>query len=65
MNKLNVQLKMLANKINTAAFHPINKHLSNFFYHNQMYYNYKLHENILKMLFKEIYGTELIMIPSL
>ena len=31
MNKLNVQLKMLAQKINTATLHPINKHLSNFF----------------------------------
>ena len=25
------QIKMFANKINTATLHPINKHLSNFF----------------------------------
>ena len=53
MNKLNVQLKMLANKINTATLHPINKHLSNCFFHNQMHYNYKLDENIFKMLIQK------------
>ena len=31
MDKLNVQLEMSANKINTATFQPINKKLSNFF----------------------------------
>ena len=31
MNKLNIWLKMLANKINTVPLHPVNKHLSNFF----------------------------------
>ena len=41
---------MLANKINTVPLHPVNKHLSNFFYCNQMHYNYKLDENILKTL---------------
>ena len=30
MNKLNERLKMLANKINTATLHIINKHLINF-----------------------------------
>ena len=30
MSKLNVWLKILTNKINTATLHPINKHLSNF-----------------------------------
>ena len=30
MNKLNVQLKILANKINTAKLHPMNTHLSIF-----------------------------------
>ena len=44
MNKLNIWLKMLTNKINTVPLHPVNKHLSIFFYHNQMHYNYKLHE---------------------
>ena len=52
MNKLNVQLKMLANKINTAKLHPINKHLSNF-YLKQMHYSYKLDENIFKRLIKK------------
>ena len=50
VNKVNVQLKILANKINTTTLHPINEHLTNFFYHNQMHYNYKLDENIFKML---------------
>ena len=47
MIKLNLLLKILDNKISTATLHAINKHLSNFFYHNQMCYNYKLDENIL------------------
>ena len=41
---------MLANKINTVSLHPVNKHLSNFFYRNQMHYNYKVYKNIFKML---------------
>ena len=41
---------MLANKINTVTLPPINKHLSNFFYRNQMHYNQKLNENILETL---------------
>ena len=49
MDKLNVQLKILANKINTATLHPINTHLKNFFYGNQMHYNNRLQENIFKM----------------
>ena len=53
MNKLNIQLEMSANKINTATLQPINKNLLHFFfYHNQMYYNYKSDENILRMLMK-------------
>ena len=48
--KLKVQLKMLANKINTAPLQPVNKHLSNFFTAAKMHYNYKLDENILKTL---------------
>ena len=31
MNKLNVWLKMLTNKINTVLLHPVNKHTSNLF----------------------------------
>ena len=31
MNKLNVQLEMSANKINTATLQPINKNVLNFF----------------------------------
>ena len=30
MNKLNVQLKIVANKINTTTHHPTITHLSNF-----------------------------------
>ena len=41
---------MLANKINTVTLHPVIKHLSNFFYCNQMHYNYKSDKNILKTL---------------
>ena len=41
---------MLANKINTVTLHQLNKQLSNFFYCNQMHYNYKLDKNILKTL---------------
>ena len=41
---------MLTNKINTVLLHPVNKHRSNFFYRNQMHYNYKSNEKILKTL---------------
>ena len=41
---------MLANKINSPTFHPVNKHLPNFFYSDQMDYNYKLDGNIFKIL---------------
>ena len=50
MNKLNVWLKILTNKINTVLLHPVNKHISNFFYRNQMHYNYESDEKILKTL---------------
>ena len=49
MDKLNVELEMSANKINHVTLQPINKNLSNFFYRNQMHYNYKLNENIFTM----------------
>ena len=50
---------MLANKINMVTLHPVNKPLSNFFYRNQMHYNYKLDENILKTLIqRNILPTE-------
>ena len=49
MNKLNIQLEMLANKINTSTLYPMNKHLSNFFHRDQIHCNYKLDENILKI----------------
>ena len=61
MSKLNIQLKMSANEINTSTLHPINKHQSNifFFYRNQMYYNYILNENIWKTLsIRNILPTE-------
>ena len=45
---------MLANKLNTVILHPVNKQLSNFFYRNQMHYNNKLSENILKTLIQRI-----------
>ena len=41
---------MLTNKINTVLLHPVNKHISNFFYLNQMHYDYKSDEKILKTL---------------
>ena len=41
---------MLTNKINTVLLHLVNRHISNFFYRNQMLYNYKLDEKILKRL---------------
>ena len=50
ISKLNMQLKILANKINTATLHPINTHLSKFFAANKCTPNYKLDENIFKML---------------
>ena len=50
MNKSNVWFKMLTNKINPVLLHPVNKHISNFFYRNQMLYNYKSDEKILKTL---------------
>ena len=52
MNKLNVHIEMSTYKINTAMLQPINKKLSNFFYRIQMYYYYKLDENIFKSLIK-------------
>ena len=53
MNKLNVWSKMLTNKINSVLLHPVNKQISNFFYRNQMHYNYKSDEKILKTLIHE------------
>ena len=50
MNKLNTQLKMLANKINTATLHPKTS-IIKLFYHNQKHD--KLNENILKMLIQK------------
>ena len=41
---------MFVNKLNTITLHPANKHLSNFFWRNQIHYNYKLDENVLKTL---------------
>ena len=41
---------MFTNIINTIQLHPVNKHISNFFYRNQMHYNYKWYEKILKTL---------------
>ena len=59
MNKLNVWSKMLTNKINSVLPHPVNKHISNFFYRNQMHYNYKSDETILKTLIhKNILPTD-------
>ena len=40
---------MLTNKINTVLLHPVNKHIK-LFYRNQMHYNYKSDEKILKTL---------------
>ena len=48
MNKLKVQLKIVASKRNTATHNPIKTH----FYHNQMHCNNKLDEHILKMLIR-------------
>ena len=44
LEEIKHSIKMLDNKINTTAFHPINKHLSNLFLPHD---NYKLDENIL------------------
>ena len=33
-----------------CSTHPVNKHISNFFYRNQMHYDYKSDEKILKTL---------------
>ena len=41
---------MLTNKINTVLLYQINKHMSNFFYRNQLLYNYKSDEKVLKTL---------------
>ena len=50
---------MLTNKINSVLLHPANKHISNFFYRNQMHYNYKSDEKILKTLIhKNILPTD-------
>ena len=60
MNKLNIQLEMSANKIDTATLQPINKDIIILFHRNQMHYNYKLDENILKTLIKRnILSTDL------
>ena len=40
---------MLTNKIYTVLLHPVNKHIK-IFYRNQMHYNYKSDEEILKTL---------------
>ena len=51
---------MLTNKINTVLLHPVNKHISNFFYRNQMHYNYKSDEKISKTLIhRNILPTDL------
>ena len=50
---------MLTNKINTVPLHPVNKHLSNIFYRNQMHNNYKSDEKISKTLIhKNILPTD-------
>ena len=50
---------MLTNKINSVLLHPVNKHISNFFYRNQMHYNYKSDEKIWKTLIhKNILPTD-------
>ena len=50
---------MLTNKINSVLLHPVNKHISKFFYRNQMLYNYKSDEKILKTLIhKNILPTD-------
>ena len=50
---------MLTNKINSVLLHPVNKHISNFFYCNQIHYNYKSNEKILKTLIhKNILPTD-------
>ena len=50
---------MLTNKINSVLLHPVNKHISNFFYRNQMHYNYKSDEKIMKTLIhKNILPTD-------
>ena len=50
---------MLTNKMNSVLLHPANKHISNFFYRNQMHYNYKSDEKILKTLIhKNILPTD-------
>ena len=46
---LDVQLKLIANKINTATLHQKNMHLLNFL-PQPNHYNYKLDKNILKTL---------------
>ena len=49
---------MLTNKINTVLLHPVNKHIK-LFYRNQMHYNYKSDEKILKTLIhKNILPTD-------
>ena len=50
---------MLTNKMNSVLLHPANKHISNFFHRNQMHYNYKSDEKILKTLIhKNILPTD-------
>ena len=50
MNVLNVLLKILSIKIKTATPPPNKQAFFKLFYPNQMYYNYKLDEDILKTL---------------
>ena len=42
------QIKHKIKNVNSVLLHPVNKHISNFFYCNQMHYNYKSDEKILK-----------------
>ena len=49
---------MLTKKINSVLLHPVNKHI-NLFYRNQMHYNYKSDEKIMKTLIhKNILPTD-------
>ena len=46
---------MLTNKINSVLLHPVNKHIK-LFYRNQMHYNYKSDEKIMKTLIHKKYS---------
>ena len=56
MNKLNVQLKLVANKINTATLHPINKYVSNVFTANKCSEIINQMKIFIKYWFKETYS---------